>query len=107
MSAEESNNAAAAAGEKEATQISLGGSLTQSQGTSNAEVAPKVVGIKAFSKSTNAQPEIMSPMKRKQGALQKLKMQDSESEEDEKSNKFEVLEPLFKDVLSNFESRKA
>lgn len=105
MSAEESKNAAAATGEKEATQISLGGSLSQSQSTEKAE-APKIVGIKAFSQApTNSQAEVMSPMKRKQGALQKLKMQDSESDNEDNGNKFEVLEPLFKDMLANFENR--
>ena len=44
-------------------------------------------------------------MKRKQGALQKLKMQDSESDNEDNGNKFEVLEPLFKDMLANFENR--
>ena len=106
MSTEAEKKAPEATGEKEATQISLGGSLSQSQSTEKAE-APKIVGIKAFSRGTASQSEVMSPMKRKQGALQKLQMQDSESDNEDSSKKFEVLEPLFKNVIANFENRKA
>lgn len=44
---------------------------------------PKEVGINAFRQSSsNMQPEILTPMKKKQGALQKLKVHDSEEEEE-------------------------
>lgn len=52
------------------------------------------------------QAEVMTPMKKKQGALQKLKIHDSEDEDESQPNKFEQLEPLLTKVWNVYLEKK-
>ena len=66
---------------------------------------PKPVGIAAFRKE-DYPSEIESPFRKKKGLLQKLKVEDSEEEVEQKTNKFEAIDPYFKTVMTNFADKK-
>lgn len=78
---------------------------TPNKHESSAKKRPGLVGIQGFQESTNYS-EIESPMRKRKGALQKLKLDNDDDDVVAKDSNFEGLEKAFQIVMTQLDTKK-